>query len=99
MLSQGTAALPKIDLPEQLPPRWAQDTQGAIASGILYTVKAGLKSFIDDWLTQYPESQLIITGGDGLQLKQFVQPSNLVKFNPDLVLEGFIALAKSSNKL
>ncbi|HEY9649108.1 MAG TPA: pantothenate kinase, partial [Coleofasciculaceae cyanobacterium] len=37
-LAQGTAALPTVQLPTQLPPRWANQTSSAIESGIIYTV-------------------------------------------------------------
>ena len=48
-LSVGTAALPEIILPQQLPPRWSNNTPDSIASGILYTVSAGISDFIQDW--------------------------------------------------
>ncbi|OKH19936.1 pantothenate kinase [[Limnothrix rosea] IAM M-220] len=89
MLSQGTAALPKIDLPEQLPTRWAQDTQGAIASGILHTVTAGLKSFIDDWLIKYPASSIVITGGNGKFLLHLISYCENSYYNENLLNQAF----------
>lgn len=79
-LSQGTAELPKIDLPETLPPRWAMDTGGAIASGILHTVLAGVESFIQDWQREYPQAAIALTGGDGEWLKQNLQRHNFSLF-------------------
>ena len=48
-LATGTAALPTIALPQQLPPRWSDNTAGSISSGILHTVNAGISDFIQDW--------------------------------------------------
>jgi type III pantothenate kinase len=71
-LKQKTAELPKIDLPHTLPPRWALDTEQAIASGIIYTAIAGINSYITDWLKRFPTSQVIFTGGDAKLLFQYL---------------------------
>jgi len=71
-LNQKTAALPKVDLRETLPPRWATDTNNAIASGIIYTTIAGIYSYIIDWLQTYPDSQIILTGGDADILSKYL---------------------------
>jgi type III pantothenate kinase len=72
-LSTGTAALPAIELPRQLPPRWSDNTPGSIASGVLHTVISGISDFIRDWQQLYPQSQIIFTGGDGEILKGYLQ--------------------------
>ena len=72
-LNQKTAALPQIDLPITIPPRWALNTEQAIASGIIYTTIAGIYSYICDWQQQYPNSQIVITGGDADILAQYLQ--------------------------
>jgi type III pantothenate kinase len=64
-LSTGTAALPAVELPRQLPPRWSNNTPGSISSGILHTVSSGISDFIQDWQQLYPQSQIVFTGGDG----------------------------------
>jgi type III pantothenate kinase len=64
-LDLGTAALSPLDLPAALPSRWSRDTQGAIASGVLYTTIAGIYDFMSDWWRQFPDSHTIFTGGDG----------------------------------
>lgn len=71
-LDYSTAALPQIQLPSTLPPRWAINTNQAIATGIIYTAIAGIKSFIVDWWAQYPHSQVIFTGGDAELLIQYL---------------------------
>jgi type III pantothenate kinase len=64
-----TAALPEINLSSCLPPRWATNTPQSIESGIIYTVLAGLRDFIQDWYRLFPHSLLILTGGDRHYLK------------------------------
>ena len=71
-LQQKTAALPEIQLPDSLPPRWALNTEQAIASGIIYTAIASIQGYIVDWLRQFPDSQVIFTGGDGELLSRFL---------------------------
>jgi type III pantothenate kinase len=89
-LATGTAALPAIELPRQLPPRWSDNTPDSIASGILHTVSAGISDFIQDWQKLYPHSQIIFTGGDGELLCGYL-PVNLVnqaRFEYDLLFDG-----------
>ncbi len=77
-LSLYTANLPTITFSKFLPPRWALNTPDAIASGIIYTVLAGISDFIDHWVTQFPQSFIVITGGD----RQFLFEA-LAKYNPN----------------
>jgi type III pantothenate kinase len=96
-LSIGTAALPEIELTQQLPPRWSNHTPGSIASGILHTVSSGIGDFIQDWQQLFPTSQIVFTGGDGEILAGYLQ-SNLsthtsdIKFDRDLLFHGLSAL-------
>lgn len=71
-LKQKTAALPQVDLPKSLPLRWATDTEKAIASGIIHTTIAGIYSYVTDWQKQYSSSSIILTGGDGEILTQYL---------------------------
>ncbi|MEN9202520.1 MAG: type III pantothenate kinase [Thermostichus sp. DG_1_6_bins_120] len=92
-LQEHTACLPKVDWDPAsgLPPRWARDTVGAIRSGILYTLVAGLHSFWLDWQHRFPTSRLIFTGGDGGWLYQILdsEPRDaLPVWDPHLVLKG-----------
>ncbi len=92
-LGTQTAALPSLDLPQTLPPRWASNTSDAIASGILYSLLAGLSSFINDWLSQFPQSPIILTGGDGQILFNYlreIDPPHLfsLSYDPDLIFWG-----------
>ncbi|MEO0949038.1 MAG: pantothenate kinase [Cyanobacteria bacterium J06641_5] len=67
-LAQFTSALPKVALPTELPERWGQGTPEAIASGILYGAIATVADFSRAWRQDYPESLLVLTGGDGQSL-------------------------------
>ena len=75
-LGQNTALLPTLSTasrPVSLPPYWAQNTQDAIASGILHTVTAGIQAFIQAWWQHYPESPIVMTGGDSHLLYHCLQ--------------------------
>lgn len=72
-LSQSTAALPLAELPAHLPHRWARTTLEAIQSGTIYTVLAGIRDFIQAWWEVYPQSQLVLTGGDRAALLNYLQ--------------------------
>ena len=72
-LAGKTAALPAIQLTQQLPPRWAKQTSTAIESGVVYTVLAGIQDFINDWRHQFPDSQIALTGGDSGLLLTYLQ--------------------------
>ena len=89
-LSRKTAALPDVNLPNNLPMRWSQTTDKAISSGILYTILAGIQSFVDDWLTDYPNSQILITGGDAIQLSSYFQQYDFKTFQSLVVDQNLI---------
>ena len=101
-LQQKTSALPEIQLPSSLPPRWALNTEQAISSGIIYTAIASIHSYILDWLRQFPNSQVIFTGGDGELLSRFLHqqfPNLSVQtvVNRDLVFQGIKLVYQQQN--
>jgi type III pantothenate kinase len=86
-LSVGTAALPSLQIPLTLPPRWALDTSSAIMSGVLHGSIASLQSFIQDWHQQFPDSPILITGGNGKLLHDYLQQISIhCIFSESLVL-------------
>jgi type III pantothenate kinase len=92
-LADKTAALPAIALPETLPKRWANDTQEAIASGVVYTVLAGVVDFIEAWWQEFPGSAVVITGGDRTLLYQHLQSQHPglaahIHTDPNLIFWG-----------
>ncbi len=72
-LAAGTAALPLIELPEQLPQRWAVSTGEAIQSGTVYTTLAGVCDFVQAWWQTYPDSWIVLTGGDSTTLYNYLK--------------------------
>lgn len=76
-LQSNTAALPLVELPPNLPPRWATDTASAIQSGIIFGIKAAITEAIKAWLSLYPESQVVLTGGDSDTLYRYLQLEDL----------------------
>jgi type III pantothenate kinase len=96
-LSTGTAALPEIVLPQQLPPRWSDNTPDSIASGILHTVSAGISDFIQDWQQLFPGSQVVFTGGDGELLNRYLQLDSreYLRFDRHLLFHGLSVIIDS----
>lgn len=56
-----------------LPDRWAADTTGAIASGLVYSLIATISDYLADWWQRFPTGQAVITGGDGPMLHALLQ--------------------------
>ncbi len=99
-LGQSTAALPEVSALDLtfLPQRWAKDTTGAIASGVIYTLLASLQNFIQDWRHQFPDRPVVITGGDGDRLYaglQQMDPTIGISLNAHLIFQGIQALVLS----
>ncbi|PZO37753.1 MAG: pantothenate kinase [Pseudanabaena frigida] len=67
-LYQNTSALPDLHIPETLPNRWGIDTNSSIQAGISQILLAGLQAYINDWRSRFPDSKVIITGGDSEHL-------------------------------
>lgn len=67
-LASGTSALPEIRLTEQLPSRWPNNTQEAIASGVTFSILAGARDFLIEWRSRFPHSSVVLTGGDAAVL-------------------------------
>jgi len=82
----NTAALPEVEIIGDITPRWANNTPCAIQSGIIYTIVAGIKDFAQDWLKKYPESKVILTGGDALLLSTYIK-SIYPDFSPQFIVD------------
>ncbi len=92
-LTERTGLLPKIELPQELPQRYALDTYTAIQSGVIYTLLAGIEDFIRDWCRLFPDGKIAITGGDRNLLIKYLQSqkpeiANIVKVEPHLIFWG-----------
>lgn len=87
LLNQQTAQLPQVETLSSLPRRWAIDTPNAIRSGIIYTVIAGIQSFIFDWLDRFPNSKICLTGGDGNTIYKYLK-IQYPDLTPKIVLDN-----------
>ena len=92
-LASHTAALPTVKLTTSLPNRWSLTTKQAIESGIVYTILAGINSFITDWISRFPQSTIIFTGGDAFLLENYWESRqqkeiNKVIFDTNLLFWG-----------
>lgn len=92
-LGLRTAALPEIELPAGIPQRFALNTKTAIQSGVVYTVLAGVRDFINAWWESYPESRIWLTGGDRTAIFAYMQAqapevAAKVTVEPNLIFWG-----------
>jgi len=92
-LHRQTSVLPTVQLPQQLPNRWALNTSNAIASGIIYTTLASIQDFTTNWFAQFPSSKIILTGGDAPLLfnnlkVQFPGTARKSEINSNLIFLG-----------
>ena len=73
-LGQKTGQLPLLEtgLMTSLPPRFAMNTSDAIQSGVIYTLLIGVKDFVEAWWQLFPNSQVVMTGGDSNLLKNYL---------------------------
>lgn len=74
-LVQQTEQLPLVEMQNfpSLPPRFALNTIEAIQSGVVYTILAGIKYFIEAWLQLFPKGKIAIKGGDRTLLLNYLQ--------------------------
>lgn len=99
----ATAALPQTAKPQQLPPRWAIETPGAIHSGIIYTLLAGIRDFVEAWRQEFPDSKIVLTGGDADILITYLQaqfPSiytQIIKV-PQVIFWGILVIQQNWSK-
>ncbi|MDM9381820.1 pantothenate kinase [Chlorogloeopsis sp. ULAP01] len=92
-LANRTGQLPNVELPQQLPQRFALTTPEAMQSGVIYTLLAGIKDFVEAWWRSHPESKIAITGGDRTLLvnylqSQFPEIANRLMVEPNLIFWG-----------
>ncbi|YAF93876.1 MAG: pantothenate kinase [Nodularia sp. CChRGM 3473] len=73
-LGQKTGQLPQLATEIIiLPRRFALSTPEAIQSGIIYTLVAGIKDFIEAWWQLFPQGKIAIKGGDRMLLINYLQ--------------------------
>ena len=74
-LGQQTGQLPLVEMQKfpSLPTRFALNTKEAIQSGVIYTLLAGIKYFIEAWWNLFPDGKIAIKGGDRTLLINYLQ--------------------------
>ncbi|MCP6757396.1 MAG: pantothenate kinase [Fischerella sp. CENA71] len=85
-LNQKTGQLPNVELPEDLPQRFAVNTPEAIQSGVIYSLLAGIKDFVEAWWQSFPQSKIAMTGGDRTYLMNYLQ-SHLPQIAAHIIVE------------
>jgi type III pantothenate kinase len=104
-LASSTAALGLIELPQELPTLWGKDTATAIQSGVVNTAIAGIRHAMQQWTKTYPDSKIVVTGGDAeplsLYIKRWVlqyeepgQELNCLITDPTVIFTGMQALRR-----
>jgi type III pantothenate kinase len=96
VLHKNTAILPDLLIPKTLPERWATDTNSAIQGGVAHILISGLQAYINDWRSQFPNSKVIITGGDGEHLGKWGLKVDIIDEN--LIFRGIRALYEFRSK-
>ncbi len=101
-LATKTGQLPLVEtrLITSLPPRFALNTQEAIQSGVIYTLLAGIKDFVEAWWENFPEGKIAITGGDRILIveylrSQFPEIAARLLVEPNLIFWGMREVVKS----
>jgi type III pantothenate kinase len=96
-LAQKTGQLPSVELPQELPQRYALNTEEAMQSGVIYTLVAGIKDFVEAWWCDFPESKVVIKGGDrtlvvNYMRSQFPEIAARLIVEPNLIFWGMRSL-------
>jgi type III pantothenate kinase len=101
-LAEYTAVLPSVEmqLATALPPRWSLNTADAIRSGVVYTLLAGVREFIEAWSQQFPGGAIALKGGDRALLfkslqQQYPVVATQITLDPYLMFWGMRAIASS----
>jgi type III pantothenate kinase len=92
-LAQKTGQLPSVELPQELPQRYALNTEEAMQSGVIYNLLAGIKDFVEAWWCDFPESKVVIKGGDrtlvvNYMRSQFPEIAARLIVEPNLIFWG-----------
>jgi type III pantothenate kinase len=90
-LSQQTAELPEVQFTDNQLPRWATNTVDAIRSGVFWGLRAAVLDALMAWWQDYPNGQVVITGGDGPRIYESLrnQPAAAkLYYDPNLVFWG-----------
>jgi type III pantothenate kinase len=92
-LGQKTGQLPQVEIPEKLPQRFALNTDEAIQSGIIHTLLGGIRDFVESWWQDFPQGQVVMTGGDRMIIQSYLkslypQLANRITIEANLIFWG-----------
>jgi type III pantothenate kinase len=101
-LGQKTGQLPQVAIPKQLPQRFALNTHEAIQSGIIYSLLAGIRDFVESWWQDFPQGQVVMTGGDRVIIQSYLkslypQFANRITIEANLIFWGIGKIMTTTN--
>jgi type III pantothenate kinase len=98
-LNRKTGQLPSVETRNlaSLPQRFALNTEEAMQSGVIYTLLAGIKDFVEVWWCDFPQSNVAIKGGDrtlvvNYMKSQFPEIAARLIVEPNLTFWGMRSL-------
>jgi len=96
-LAEGTALLPKVDLPTEAP-LVGKNTREAIAAGLVHGVTGAVAALVEGARrTVGQEAAVLLTGGDAAFLAPHL-PAAMREVVPNLVLEGLVIAYRDGQK-
>jgi type III pantothenate kinase len=99
-LNYYTGALPLITADDKFDESYGNDTATAIQSGVQNGIKYELTGFIQSYIINSPELNIILSGGDSIFFDTLLKNSIFapyVKNEPYLVLKGLNAVIQNNN--
>jgi type III pantothenate kinase len=84
-LNKYTSRLPHLERPEDKPPLVGNSTKEAIQSGIVNGLLFEMDGFIDTIRQEYPQLQVVLTGGDAKYFVGKLKSSIFVDLNLNLI--------------
>ncbi|AFZ00690.1 pantothenate kinase [Calothrix sp. PCC 6303] len=102
-LGQKTGQLPQVEIPKQLPQRFALNTSEAIQSGIIHTLLGGIRDFVENWWQDFPQGQVVMTGGDRVIIQSYLkslypQLANHIIIEANLIFWGLSKIMTTTNQ-
>ena len=96
-LAEGTALLPRVDLPSEAP-LVGKNTREAISAGLVHGVRGAVAALVEGAReTVGREAAVFLTGGDAALLAPHL-PAVLREVVPNLVLEGLVIAYRERQK-
>ena len=90
-LHDYTAHLPLLE-PEPITSFTGNSTQNSILSGVIHGLACEIDGFIDHYRTHYPDTMVVLTGGDAPLLQDYIK--NRIFAAPNLVLQGLYIILR-----